>query len=115
MKLAISLLFSSVLGFAAAWDGTKGDITIATVEQTVRVGEFEQPYMMVAVKCSNPAVSAVRVTITIHSGSFTSTRSQLVEIGVRHSGVATFPNTVAASVTVPPIVTMLYDGAVSQF
>jgi hypothetical protein len=112
--LAIAALLASA-AIGASWDGTRGDITIETITRYVRNDPFGRSEMIVKLKCSNLAVSAVRVTITVHSGEFTSTTSQLVELGPRRSGVATFPNTSEDRITAPPTVTVLFDGASTQF
>ncbi|SRR5260370_24716407 len=110
----LTALLSSAL-FAASWDGTKGDITLSTTSRVVNNGAFDQSQVLITVKCSNLAVSAVRVTITYHGAAWSGTESRLIQLNALRSGTATFPYMSESELSAPPIVTELFDGASTQF
>jgi len=122
MKLLIALLLASVMLAAAPWDGTKGDFTITTSTfpgiwgpaPASNTPNMDRNSLFIKVTCSNPAVSAVRISVTIAGAGFPRTQTQLVQLNALRSGIALFPDATEANVSAP-LVTPLFDGVSIQF
>jgi hypothetical protein len=122
LTLAATLLFAATLP-AAPWDGTKGDVTLSTFTAVGLWGPA--PYstapaatrhsLFIKVICANPAVSAVRISITLSGTGLTRTESQVVPLSLLRSGQAVFPDATEDMLAAPPVVTLLFDGVTVQF
>jgi hypothetical protein len=115
-RLALLLAICSTAAFAASWDGTKGDITLATLDRTVPLaGTFTQEQTTFIIRCSNLGVNAVRVSITYHNGmtGFSGNQQIMVHLSPAGSSKAIF--TIPESTITSVSVTELFDGSVTQF